>query len=212
MATGQVRVISLLDAPAVPVAEEGPAWVPVRRELGINAFGTNAYRADTGETVIEEHVESPGQEEMYVVIDGSVRFEVDNDSFELQRGEALFVPHPEARRSAVALTAGTTVLAIGGWPDAAYHSLPWEPIYLARHAATLGDWKRAADILEAETGPNRDSAFLRYHLARAKSSLGDDEAALSELRQAVERNRELLDRANTEEAFARLREHPDWPR
>ena len=131
--------------------------------------------------MIEEHVESPGQEEMYVVIDGSVRFEVDNDSFELQRGEALFVPRPEARRSGVALTAGTTVLAIGGWPGAAYHSLPWEPIYLARHAASLGDWKRAADILEAETGPNRDSAFVRYHLARAKSRLGDDEAALSEL-------------------------------
>jgi hypothetical protein len=42
--------------------------------------------------------------------------------------------------------------------------------------------------------------------------LGDDEAALSELGKAVERNRELLDRANTDEAFMRLREHPDWPR
>src|SRR5215210_6830938 len=94
----QVKTISLLRAAAIPVDEQsGPHWVPVRRELGVDAFGVNAYRAArAGDTVIEEHVESPGQEELYVTVSGSVRFDVDGDSFEVQRGEALFVPRPEA--------------------------------------------------------------------------------------------------------------------
>ena len=208
----EIAVISMFGAPGVLIDERGPDWIPVRRELGVNAFGINAYRAaKAGEIVIEEHVESPGQEEVYVVLDGSVRFTVDTESYELQRGEALFVPVPEARRVGVALADKTAVLAIGGWADAAYHSLPWEPIYLARHAADEGDWQRAAEILEHESGDSRDSAIVGYHLARAKSQLGDDDAALAELVQAVERNPDLLGRAAADDAFARLREREDWP-
>ena len=56
------RTLSLFDDEAVPVAD-GLQWVPVRRRLGIGAFGTNAYRAEhVGDPVVEEHVESPGQE------------------------------------------------------------------------------------------------------------------------------------------------------
>jgi hypothetical protein len=209
----RVRTISLFSAPAIPVSEEGPDWIPVRRELGVDAFGVNAYRAArAGDTVIEEHVESPGQEELYIVLAGSARFEVDDDSFEVKRGEALFVPHPQARRVGVAQVDETTVLAVGGWPGSAYHSLPWEPIYLAQHAAREGDWEHAAEILENESGSIRDSAFVRYHLARAKARLGEDDAALNELRQAVESNRDLLGRAEDEEAFAQLRQSANWPR
>ena len=187
-------------------------WVPIRRELGVQAFGVNAYRAErAGETVIEDHVESPGQEELYVVLTGSVRFEVDGESFELEQGEALFVPRPEARRVGVAQADGSAVLAIGGWPESAYHSLPWEPIYLAQDAARNGDWERAAEILDAEAGDNRSSAFVRYHLARVRAQLGDDDAALGELREAVDANPRLLQRAASEEAFARLRQRDDWP-
>ena len=53
-----VRVLSIFDEASVPVAGGKLEWVPLRRRLGIRAFGTNAYRAArAGDCVIEEHVE-----------------------------------------------------------------------------------------------------------------------------------------------------------
>lgn len=40
-----VRVMSLVDEGSVLVSGGEIEWVPVRRRLGIGAFGTNAYRA-----------------------------------------------------------------------------------------------------------------------------------------------------------------------
>ena len=43
------------------------------------------------------------------------------------------------------------VLAVGGWRDRPYHSLPWEPIYLAMPQMRAGDWAevtaRSADAV-----------------------------------------------------------------
>ncbi|MEA2292917.1 MAG: hypothetical protein QOE86_556, partial [Solirubrobacteraceae bacterium] len=51
---------------------------PVRRPLGITAFGTNAFSADAGERLIEEHDETGGgagvHEELYVVLTGHATF------------------------------------------------------------------------------------------------------------------------------------------
>ena len=72
-----VQSLSLFEAETVPVVGGELQWLPVRRSLGIRAFGTNAYRAArAGDLVVEEHVESPGQEEMYVVIAGAARFTI----------------------------------------------------------------------------------------------------------------------------------------
>ena len=73
-------------------------------------------------------------------------------------GTAVFVPRPEDRRGAVALEDETIVLAVGGWPGRAYHSLPWEPIYLAQGAMRRGDWAEAAEILEREAGETHPPA------------------------------------------------------
>lgn len=63
--------ISVFDADYVPLPEDPFDWLPLRRRLGISAFGTNVYRAArAGDAVIEDHVESPGQEELYVVLAG----------------------------------------------------------------------------------------------------------------------------------------------
>jgi mannose-6-phosphate isomerase-like protein (cupin superfamily) len=125
-------MLSIFDEDSVPVGGDALQWVPLRRRLGIAAFGTNAYRATrTGDVVIEEHVESPGQEELYVVLRGRAEFKVGEDAFEGAAGAAVFVSQPGVRRQAIALEDETVVLAVGGWTDRAYHSLPWEPIYLA---------------------------------------------------------------------------------
>ena len=190
------QALSIFDAEAVAVADGTLQWVPVRRLLGIRAFGTNAYRAaNTGDTVIEEHVESPGQEELYVVVSGRARFTIAEQDLEAPAGTAIFVRDPEVRRAAVALEGGTVVLAVGGWPDRPYHALPWEPIYLAHGAMSRGDWAAAARILEREAGEHRENAFVRYRLACCHARLGGTDRAVEELRHAVQGNPGLQKRA-----------------
>lgn len=206
------QVLSIFDDESVPVGDDALQWVPVRRRLGIAAFGTNAYRAArTGDVVIEEHVESPGQEELYVVLRGRAEFTVGEDAFEATAGAAVFVAHPGVRRQAIALEDGTVVLAVGGWTDRPYHSLPWEPIYLAQQFMQRGDWAAAAETLEREAGEHRETAIVQFRLACCHARLGQDDLALSELRHAIAINPTMRERAETEETLASLRGRPGWP-
>ena len=52
---------------------------PVRHHLGITAFGTNAWTANAGDRLLPEHREDEGTEELYVVLRGRARFEIDGD-------------------------------------------------------------------------------------------------------------------------------------
>ena len=160
--------------------------------------------------MVEEHVESPGQEELYVVMSGRVKFTIDDAEVEASTGSAVFVPEPNARRSGVALQDNTVVLAVGGWPDRLYHSLPWEPIYLAQESMQNGDWAQAAEILDREAGEHRDTAILQFRLACCHARLGENEQALEELRRAVEINPSMRERAESEEHLASLRELDGW--
>jgi hypothetical protein len=206
------RMLSIFDEDTVPVVEGGLQWVPLRRRLGIGAFGTNAYRAARrGDLVVEDHVESPGQEELYVVVRGRAEFTIGDESVKAAAGAAVFLPDPEVQRGAVALDDETVVLAVGGWRDRPYHSLPWEPIFLADDLMRRGEWATAAETLEREAGDHRDSPFVRFRIACCSARMGEDEAALEELRRAVKERPELLQRAEQEESFASLRQHPGWP-
>ncbi|MGZ4559200.1 MAG: hypothetical protein ACXVXF_11110 [Mycobacteriaceae bacterium] len=52
--------------------------IPVREHLGIHAFGINAFTPGEDGTLVNEHDEAgSGQEELYIVLDGKVTFEVD---------------------------------------------------------------------------------------------------------------------------------------
>lgn len=206
-----IRVISIPDEETVPILDGSLQWLPLRRRLGIRAFGTNAYRAARkGDTVIEDHVESPGQEELYVVLAGRVRFVAGEEELDAPAGTAVFLPDPDLRRSGTALEDGTVVLAVGGWPDRPYHSLPWEPIYLAQESMRQGDWAAAADILEREAGELRDTAIVQFRLACCHARLGEHERALEELRRAVELNPSMRERAASEEHLVPLRELEGW--
>src|SRR4051794_25235490 len=61
-------VLRLDEVEGIHVA--GVRWKPVRRTLGIEAFGINAYSADEGQPIIEEHNElgggAGGHEEVYI--------------------------------------------------------------------------------------------------------------------------------------------------
>lgn len=205
------RVLSIFDEASVPIAGGTLEWVPVRRRLGISAFGTNAYRAGrAGDCVIEEHVESPGQEELYVVLAGRARIIVGDEQHDCAAGTAVFVARPELSRSGTALEDGTVVLAIGGWPDQAYHALPWEPIYLAQDAMRSGDWAEAAATLEREAGEHREHPFIRYRIACCHAQAGNAAAALDELRGAITANPELRERAAQDDDLTPLRGLDGW--
>lgn len=206
------QVVSILDEEPVLILGGSLDWVPLRRRLGIGAFGTNAYRAAReGDTVIEAHDESTGQEELYVVLTGRARFVVGGDEFDAAAGTALFLPKPEVSRGATALEDGTVVLAVGGWRERPYHSLPWEPIYLAQEAMRSGDWAAAAGTLEREAGEHRDTAILQYRLACCHARLGEHDLALEELRRAIELNPGMRERAAEEQHLASLRDLEQWP-
>ena len=206
------HVISILDDEPVPILGGSLDWVPVRRRLGVQAFGTNAYRARrAGDVLIEDHAESTGQEELYVVLGGRARFAVGGERFDAPAGTAVFVPRPDVSRGATAVDDETVVLAVGGWPDRPYHSLPWEPIYLAQESMRSGDWAAAADTLEREAGEHLDTAILQFRLACCHARLGEHDLALKELRRAIEINPGMGQRAEDERHLAPLRELPQWP-
>ena len=206
------RTLSIFDQETVPIEHGALQWVPVRRELGVEAFGINAYRAArAGDTVIEDHVESPGQEEIYLVVRGAMRMTVGEDSIDVAAGNTVFLPDAEQRRRAEATEDDTVVLAVGGWRDRAYKSLPWEPIYLAMSQIEAGEWAAAAETLEREAGEHRNNAHVEYRLACCYARLGEEAAALDELNRALERRPELRDRAATDEHLESLRGHERWP-
>ena len=197
--------MSIFDEGPVPIEDGKLQWVPLRRRLGIRAFGTNVYRASReGDLVVEDHAESPGQEEMYVVVSGRVKFVVDGEEIDAPAGTAVFLPRPEVRRGGTALEDETVVLAVGGWPGEPYHSLPWEPIYLAAESMRQGDWATAAETLEREAGEHRDTAILQFRLAGCHARIGERDLALEELRRAIEINPSMRERAESDEHLAPL--------
>src|SRR3954464_10506076 len=123
---------------AVPPGPDRGAGVaelkPVRRHLGITAFGANARVArEDGEVLVMPHDEraggpfgTEGHEELYVVLRGHATFTVDGREIDAPAGTLLFVGDPAALRHAVAAQPDTAVLAIGGPPGAPFRVAPWE--------------------------------------------------------------------------------------
>jgi hypothetical protein len=102
---------------------------PVRHHLGISAFGTNAWTAaDEGDRLLPEHQEDEGKEELYVVLRGRARFEIDGDSADAPVGTLVFVG-PESNRTAFAEEAGH---------DGARHRQHRRPALRGRRAGRSG--------------------------------------------------------------------------
>lgn len=107
-------VVTTIDAIA-SIDDEGVDWKPIQHYFQLTAFGINVYRATAvGVQVIGDHDEAAGRhEEVYVVLDGAVRFTVGDEEVVCRRGSLVVVKDPTVRRGAVADTADATVLAVG---------------------------------------------------------------------------------------------------
>src|SRR5438105_13902943 len=92
------RVATVDELQDIPYRED-THMRPVRHHLGITAFGTNAWTAATpGDRLMPEHAEDEGVEELYVVLRGRARFEVDGDTVYAPVGTLVFVG-PETSRT-----------------------------------------------------------------------------------------------------------------
>ena len=115
----------------LPVDDQGLLWRPLRRTLGVEAFGVNAWTAaNTGDRVIERHREPDGPEELYVVLAGRATFTVDAEEVDAPAGTFVFVP-PGTERTAVAAEPETTIVAVGAKQGEAFTPSAWEEWYLA---------------------------------------------------------------------------------
>jgi uncharacterized cupin superfamily protein len=114
------------------IDDEGVDWRPIQHYFRLTAFGINVYRAsEPGTPVIGDHDERKGDhEEVYLVLQGTVRFAVGEESFTLGPGALVVIPDPAVRRGAVGETAGATVLAVGNRRAERFEST-WNPEHFA---------------------------------------------------------------------------------
>jgi hypothetical protein len=203
---------------------DGPTWqvarldeierldrdIPVREHLGIRAFGINAYTPGEDGTLIGEHDEAgSGQEELYVVLDGSATFEIDGETVDAPAGTYVFV-RPEARRKA---TGDGTVLAVGATPGEAYEAIDWGDAWpFHRDSMNAYSERRYADALEAvraglEHAP--DQPGLHYNYACFAALAGDTgDEAFDHLRRSVELHPAFREQARRDDDLAAIRDDP----
>src|SRR6185503_1961863 len=147
-------------------------WKPVRRTLGIEAFGMNAYTGEKpGDDVVERHSEETlRHEEVYVVLSGRASFELDGETLDAPAGTIVFLRDPSVRRYATAAEPSTTVLAVGGRPGEAYTPSAWE-------------WYFEAERFRQ---PFPDHAGVLYSTACWEALAGRPDDAWTTLQRAIE--------------------------
>jgi hypothetical protein len=206
-----VKTVRLDEIEGVPVLGS-LVWKPVRRTLGVTAFGINAYTAaGAGDEVVEDHTEEQlGHEEVYAVVAGRAVFTIDGEEVDAPAGTLVFLDDPAQRRSAVAREAGTTVLAIGGVPGR-HDVSAWEYYFPALPAKNAGDYDTARRILEEGIAERPDLPALHYHLACVEAVAGNRERALDELAVAVAATDRFRGYAREDEELASLRDDPRFP-
>jgi len=188
------------DLARVPVAH-GLEWRPIARRLGIRAFGMNAYTsAHPGDWVVEEHTEKSGHEEVYVVLAGRATFTVGGEELDAPAGTIVFVRDPTLERVARSEEEGTTVLAVGGWPDRPFEPSSWEWFFEAYQQ------EPEQGIATIEDGIRRlgERPELLYHLACMEAKAGRDEDAAKHLVRAVELRPELREDAERDDDLKQI--------
>jgi tetratricopeptide (TPR) repeat protein len=180
----------------------------VRRRLDITAFGVQAFRAPSGVDVINQHDETllgeAGQEELYIVLNGSATFEIDGESVEAPAGSLVQV-QPTSMRKATAKDDDTTILVVGGTSGKAYEPAP-EEAGEAFAAYNKGDYETALakQLVVVEKRPNDPVAHFNAGCFAARAGQADE--AIGHLERAVEINERIKELIATDEDLDSIRE------
>ena len=184
--------------------------IPVREHLGIHSFGVNAYTPNDEGTLINEHDEkASGQEELYLVLDGSATFEIDGETFDAPPGSFVYVA-PDLVRKA---TGEGTVLAFGGTPGEAYTALDWGEAwpFQSESMAAYGEqrYDEALDAVRRGLEQVPDNPGLHYNYACFASLAGEvDDATFDHLKRSVELFPRFRQQARADDDFVAVREDP----
>jgi tetratricopeptide (TPR) repeat protein len=181
----------------------------VRHHFGITTFGVNTTTARSeGDRLVNEHKEAEpdSSEELYVVLSGHAIFELDGETRDGPAGTFVHVP-AGINRTAVAQEAGTTVLAIGaGPPGKPFQPSGWELFAPLFPLFESGNYEEGADRAEALIADNPPYGAIYYNTACFESRAGRTEAALANLRRAVELSPTLAGLARDDDDLEALRE------
>ena len=206
-----MKVVRIQDVDPIPVVGGELQWRPLRRTLGIGAFGINAYTANAGELVVEEHDETGDgaghHQELYVVVTGRATFTVDGAEIDAPVGTCVFLDDPKERRGARAVENGTTVLAVGGEVGKPFEVSPWEFAFAGAPALREKRYDEAKRHLLEGLEHHPDNLGLIYDLACVEALAGEREAALEHLEQAFE-NPRLREWAKQDSDLDSLRNDP----
>jgi Tetratricopeptide repeat len=210
------EVTSFGELASVPLFD-GLVWHPVRRRFGIQAFGINAYTAESpGEVVVEEHDEqgeggAGGHEEVYVVVSGRATFTLGKEEIDAPAGSLVFISDPAVRRKAVADERDTLVLAIGGVPGKPFEISAWESYFAAMPALREKRYDDAIALMEDGLRERPGHPALLYNLACAESLAGRPVDALAHLQQAVAADPKWREQAKSDPDFDPIRREPGFP-
>jgi quercetin dioxygenase-like cupin family protein len=190
--------------------ERRGSFIPVREHLGIHSFGINARTVGEDGTLVNEHDEAgSGQEEVYVVLDGTATFEVDGETIEAPAGTFLSVP-PGSKRKA---TGDATVLALGGTPGEAYQAMDWGEAWKL-HSESMNAYgeERYAEALDAvRRGLQQfpDHGGLNYNYACFASRAGEvDDETFERLQRGVEQFPPFREQARVDDDLDAVRDDP----
>ena len=187
-------------------------WKPIRRPLGVTAFGINAYTAaNEGDLVVEDHEETTlGHEEIYLVVQGHATFTVDGEEVDAPQGTLVYLDEPKQRRSAIAREAGTTVLAIGGVPGK-HEPSAWEFFFPALPMMKAGEWTQAKEVVLEGIAVRPDHPALLYNRACCEANLGETDAAIEHLTEALDARPEWREDAKRDRHLEPMRDDPRFP-
>ena len=183
---------------------------PVRHHFGITGFGVTAWTArDAGERIINEHDETDGEEELYLVLEGRAAFALDGDRVDAPAGTFVLV-RPEVTRTAFAEEPRTTIVAFGGAAGKAYEASGWEvwapfwPLY------ERGEYAEVADRLRDVVDAHPQYPLLFYNLACCESMIGRTTDAIDHLRRAIEMSERFRPLAQEDSDFDPIRDDPTF--
>lgn len=192
-------------------ADAGRGRVYIRRDAEISSFGVNAFfQASKDGIVIGEHdeigVAASHHEELYVVLSGACTFTVDGEEIDAPQGTAIFVPDVATKRGAIAAEDGTLVLVVGGRPGEVFKPGPTEAMGAFFRLYRDRDYSGALAACNEALDLHPGNALVLYNIACLENLLGNSEAALTALGEAVAGYPGFKDNASKDDDLASLRD------
>lgn len=190
-------------------AQADSLLLPVRQELGLRAFGANAWTAEVGDHVVPRHSEDSGDEELYVVVRGRARFTVGDETIDGTPGTLVHV-RAGTVREAIAEEPDTIVLAVGATPGQAFVARGWDEIPVAFARARAGDVEAGRAQLDRLMAANPGEWVGFYNLACFEAQFGDRENAFAHLLKAMRIDQQAGQYAQDDTDLVPLHDDERW--